>query len=1114
MELTHHLVQPGATLSDIAQQHGTSVDQLCQLNPFIRDPDRIQVGWNLSVPVQPGATATPQADTPAQTAQPSAEAAGNQCVLQLDPPTTAAPSSVAAFAEKAAHPCDTRYANIIYATDEQAFWLLPERVASVLKEAEYKLGQQVLPSKSPDERKKGLDASELLEYFMEPILANFLAGDEQARMLQIEAQEPYIEQRYLNKRAYALMDPRMRATPLWQEYQRLEALYREWRPLRDSALKEAKTQGYTYEQDRLFTPEAMEARKRVQHYLEARKKLFELGELQIFSQGQIAALLAEKQTRYEQAIDCSVNCRAQFGSYLRWLENNQQGLQFKEYLDAIIAVAEYGLALPEYALVGNGQQGGVEGGIAAFKQYLALEQKQLAVNQRLQDKYQAWIEASGENTPAPSGLVDAERLEWDSLQVERAKLQAIAERNVAAARPRRHLLWQPEEFTPRPVERLVKTHFPLREVSFADRKSVLSHFSLKDMREAFKTDAAKMLGDAPSKLRHSVSGSSNSVATGARNEFQEWLISQGAKQLKDQAGNWFDAEGWFDVELFHQYLQGQRLQVSTLEDTAARAEWGERLRQMLFKGEVRTALRLFDKSPQAQLIRCLTPPQSSIHTAASMATPNFTTADGFQAFASASLDIDLARGEVELLKVDLPDRDKARDLKLKYHDHEGHEQQLNLGRLSLHCSIKAWGYAGASLMLAGSLRLGPNKKSHDVLLDPSQPAARKPGTLNSTHVSQPQLAGRTGDMRVDDGLKGQFNLFAGVQAGIKLTGALNWAPPAALAALRTAPVAGVSGQAAPQASQWLNLARLGANLSVAAGLGAKGELSLSLQKQRLILTIKAAVIAGPGVDGVFSFEVGYAAVGQLINLFRRELRNNQYHRLDWVEEDAFGFMSQLNLLGGVGLDVGMIYMMGADVVLSLYEALTRGGKGGPIAHSIIEYENQEELKQWFVEAIPEALGPMLMTLISSPADFSVTDTMIVDGQPHSTIKKYTKTQCHLLQQQAIERILGWIVRQAQRTGTLPAAQRQFEEACTRMNRFGTKTPAAGQAYCESRLELDNFMAVSVLRLEDQRSDQMRSLYVSHVTTLGALQDGFCRRSSYYGRTYSPTGYAKYIGPVQ
>lgn len=60
------------------------------------------------------------------------------------------------------------------------------------------------------------------------------------------------------------------------------------------------------------------------------------------------------------------------------------------------------------------------------------------------------------------------------------------------------------------------------------------------------------------------------------------------------------------------------------------------------------------------------------------------------------------------------------------------------------------------------------------------------------------------------------------------------------------------------------------------------------------------------------------------------------------------------------------------------------------------------------------------------------------------------------------------------------------------------------------------MAVPVISIgtASPRNDAMRERYKAHAATLGALQDGFCRRSSYYGRTYIPRGHAEYIGPSQ
>jgi murein DD-endopeptidase MepM/ murein hydrolase activator NlpD len=1123
MELSNYIVKEGDTLSRIAAQHKTDIATMKQLNPFIRNTDHIQTGWSLSVPKDESQQASSEEAQPAATSTGQTDATNCVSVLKLGPPPSPQCSSTECFAPADQPPCSQQYGNILYATDEQEFWLLPERAASAIKEAEHLLSQQIAPSKSPDDRKRGLDESGLLDYFLEPELANFLEGEQRERMLQIQAQEPYLQQRYLNKRGHMLSDPRYGATSLRVEYERLEALYQEWKPLHDRALAQAQAEDYTYEDGVLFSPEATEARKAVQRYIKAREKLLKQkdGKLPGSYPQELATFVAESAARYNEAIDCRTNCLAPFTSYISWRNSNEQKFgEQREYLESIVEAAQYGLALPEFALVGGNynvdpSKTDLSAGVQRLQEYLDLEKQQLEVHARLREKYRTWLEASGENTPAPASLVDAERNEWERIQADKDKLRLQAEQNVAGMHPRRHLLWHPEEFQPKPVQRLVKTNFPLREVSVSDGKSLLSHFSLNNINQALREDAAKIAKDSAKNLRKKLPQKSGAAAASASSAFRNWLLEQGAFMIDDQDGDWFDAQGWFDVERFHEYLQYNKIEVATLADAGARQAWGERLRQLLFKRDVRIALRLFDTSPQAQLVRCLTPPQESIHKGASIIAPTLSMANGFSAGVNATLDIDLARGEVELLKVDLPERANAQDFVAEYFDYEQQPQTMSLGRFSMHINVRAWGYAGASLMLAGTLRLGPDKASHDVVLGPPQPAQRTPGILQHTAVSESRLTGRGANARVDDGLSAQFTLFAGIQAGIKLDGALNWAPPAALAVLRSIQVVNdADAQATEQSEQWLPLARLSANLSAAVGLGAKGDLTISLIEGRFVLRIKAALIAGPGVDGMFSFEIGYESVGQLINLFRRELRKNQYRQLDWVDGSAFDLMTKMNLLGALGIDVSMLYLTGIDAIFSLYEALTSGGKGGVIAHTIMTYRSPEELEQWFVEAIPEALGPMLMTLISSPSSFKVPE-IVMDEDGELVEKKVTKpaAESHLYQQQAIERILGWIVARARQQGTLVAAQRQFEEACTRMNRFGTKPPTAGQAYCENRLALDNFMDVGVMRVgaDGDRNDEMRSRYLVHAAALGAQADQFCRRSSYHGHIFVPGGRAEFIG---
>jgi hypothetical protein len=48
----------------------------------------------------------------------------------------------------------------------------------------------------------------------------------------------------------------------------------------------------------------------------------------------------------------------------------------------------------------------------------------------------------------------------------------------------------------------------------------------------------------------------------------------------------------------------------------------------------------------------------------------------------------------------LPDRANAKDIVITYRNAEDVQQKMNLGRFSLYLGAKAWGYAGASLLLS------------------------------------------------------------------------------------------------------------------------------------------------------------------------------------------------------------------------------------------------------------------------------------------------------------------------------------------------------------------------------------------------------------------------------
>ncbi|SDP04090.1 hypothetical protein SAMN04489798_4541 [Pseudomonas arsenicoxydans] len=339
--------------------------------------------------------------TPDTSTAPAAPAAEETCTK---PPRDIgeqpdAPDETPGSHDKVKTPCSTTYGSAIYDTENESFWLLPDRTTSALKEAANDLDQKVSTSKSPEERKKGLYSTGLLEYFLEPKLGNFLAGEQQARMLEIEAQYPSISDldatllEAQQQRKAATAPAPTPSTPLtrleqddikkseWmaaqQDATRVRGIHSEWQTLKRVAIAAAKEKGYAYESGNLYSPEAIAAREGVQKYLKARETLLKEKDLATLGSAELAPLLAADKKRLDDVATCGTNNQLPLCTYVR--DQETQRLKRKAiyvaYLDSITHVAQYGIALPEFALI-PATGASVEGGVDLFKQYLALEKKQ------------------------------------------------------------------------------------------------------------------------------------------------------------------------------------------------------------------------------------------------------------------------------------------------------------------------------------------------------------------------------------------------------------------------------------------------------------------------------------------------------------------------------------------------------------------------------------------------------------------------------------------------------------------------------------------------------------------------------------------------------------------
>lgn len=951
-------------------------------------------------------------------------------VLPADTPLPDAGNEV--FCKDTKPGCSQSYHDIIYVTGQRRFWLLPKRAADHLAEAAATLKQKTVDTDKAARMSKIADSG-LLDYFLTPSPDAFLefsdgATDERTRYLDAKAaveDEKRLQEQYRKEwhgaRARGDSTAAMQAErKIFYSNERVAVNERVIVQLEEVAYQRAESLGYQRENGVFYTPRALQARDAVDTYIAERDNAIAHG-FEMFDQGNRKVGSAWEHLRDYKALHQKfvetgeVDARA-----LRGVRLNILALEdlMAKYIGAIVELAECGIAVPEFALSPDDLYQGTE----EFQAYVKLLGQRLKLEQSIEQRYAEWTSATGKNAPPPGILFVELQAQWHELNDEAERIKAIAEARVRELMPPRLFLWEPESYRPKPIERLAKANIPLRELSSAATGKELKHVSLQHLgqqRASGIPEALKEMKTLPKSLAKQADED---------RAFSDWLKQEGAHPIKEK-GPWFDEDGLFLPDEFFAALESKGLEVESLKAEDKRQSWGATLKAMIFEDRQLRNLMLFDNSPQAQLVRCLLPAGSNMQTELKVEGPQWH--KGPQAFhAKAHLDVAAWRGEVSLFQLELPDRSKAKPIAPSYTAYDGSTRTFDFGKLSLSLSAKAWGFAGASLLLA-----------RDLTLD------QKTGF---TSIAGYDSATKTGDLA-------KFDLFVGAQAGCKLTGQLDWCPPPS-----TLPPAPVPNRI--PINGWRTLAKLDMELVAAMGGGVSGKVRLQLNKGRFLLSIQGSLIWGTGFKGYMTFEVGYESVVALLELIRKELLANNNEDPEWIDGEAMAYVRMLSLFGALAMDVPFIYARRYAFAKELYDGLTDGGRGVQIARTLVRHERQDVMKSWLLDLQPDALGPLLMALSSLPGFLADED--------------------HLLQQQAIERCLGWIEPR-------PDAAQRFEEAVIRMNRDGARPPNAGQAYCENRLRLDSFMSEPVLRLRDPQSDDMRASYHQRANKLGARLFGYC-----------------------
>ncbi|WP_297846551.1 LysM domain-containing protein [Pseudomonas sp.] len=908
MTMGLYTVQEGDTLSHIAQRFGIRIAEMQGLNPFINNPNYIRTGWVLRVPERAG---VPASDDATATPEPPLVEA-----LQLNSIAAPPEHGTVDFCSEQRRKNATHYADLIYEVGQNRFWLLREHTLPTLIEAADDLKKKLLTS-DPDSRISALNNAGLLEPFLEPKVSSFLDAQDSQRYLQIEyeltviraeiekVQTPTTAQNGTNIDNTPHVSPeQLRMTGERQRDD--EKLSREFAALDTKAHKIALKRGYKFKDDRLYSAEALKAREIIQRYLKQRQTLLDEG-AKHFSPQEIEQLSQDHATLLAELESPSREFTSRLPDTAEWLRSSTTKFHYSELVKTLLEAAAYGLALPEYALKADNE--GIQQDFKKYEEYHSWLRQKTAVEQSAQASVENWINVAKQQPP--SNLFNAEQEQWRALESKEQELKRKAKDFVQNAKPGRHLLWNPETFVPQPQQRLMRADFPLREISVPTEVTRLRHLSLTSVLKDLDRRAQALLKeDLKNALTHAKKLSID-VKTGDKTTdpdlFSTWLTMHDARPLEIQ-DSWFDRHGFFLPEALKRHIKTEKIHIENLRDDATFDAWGKDLRLMLFKQSTLGPLRLFDNSPQARLIRCLSPPQSKVQLGTDVTAPNISMKKILGASAEVTMDINLAQGEIDIAKFEVPGRATAEATTLKYSSENKWSEPVNFGTFCLTGSIKAWGFAGASMMLSANLRLGPNKQENNAIcLDIGRDAERR-----LSHAE----TGLKPYIRHNDLLGADFDLFAGAPAGIKISGSLLWKPPCDLLTLRRPLV-----KKTTKDDSWLELALLGIDAGAASGASDKAGLQLSLQNGYVILHINAAVIAGPGVAGVFNFIVGYKAIVQILNIFNKALIENSYKEMTWVDPETFAYLSKLQRLSTLGVDVEWLFLRGYDVVSRMYETV-------------------------------------------------------------------------------------------------------------------------------------------------------------------------------------------------
>lgn len=258
----------------------------------------------------------------------------------------------------------------------------------------------------------------------------------------------------------------------------------------------------------------------------------------------------------------------------------------------------------------------------------------------------------------------------------------------------------------------------------------------------------------------------------------------------------------------------------------------------------------------------------------------------------------LLQGEATL-KARLPEG-KGSPMILRYENHEGLEKKVHCGYFRTDAEYCIRGFAGACASLAARARV-----------------SSAPGEV---------------------GISGETNgeAFAGASVSNEASFEVKWR--AAYQEDEGNESSEVSEAQSEAGSGYKSLVDVKPELAVSAGIGAGFDYRIAMAEGKIVAFLKGSVVLGVGGGGGVAAELNGEQIWELVKFIRWSLEESDFRFLDWVEEDAFEYMSLvLKLYASSGQKIDYLVNQFANDLSRTWEDLTGADDGlRKIAESVIE----------------------------------------------------------------------------------------------------------------------------------------------------------------------------------